>query len=241
MEQAVEVSMPPRTPSSDPDVAAVALLDEPTRRRLYDWVVDQDRPVGREEAARALAISRALATFHLDRLVDGGLLAADYRRINERRGPGAGRPARVYWRADRDVAVSVPKRRYQVAADLLAKALERRADSNIATRETGHAFGHQLGERARRRAPRRSPLSVLRAALADGGYRPTEPGPDGVIRLRNCPFHALVAEHRPLVCGMNLAVAEGLVEGTGAAVGARPVLDPQPGYCCVAFTPQTSA
>ena len=82
---------------------------------------------------------------------------------------------------------------------------------------------------------------MLRGALADGGYRPTDPGPDGVLRLRNCLFHALVAEHRPLVCGMNLAVAEGLVEGIGAALDARPVLDPQPGYCCVAFRPEASA
>src|SRR3954471_10756756 len=84
------------------DVAAVALLDEPVRRRLYDWVVAQGHPVGREEAARALGIKRPLAAFHLDRLTEAGLLDAGYERLTGRMGPGAGRPARVYTRGRRD-------------------------------------------------------------------------------------------------------------------------------------------
>jgi predicted ArsR family transcriptional regulator len=70
--------------------------------------------------------------------------------------------------------------------------------------------------------------------LETSGYEPLAEG-DGTIRLRNCPFHALVEEHRSLVCGANLAMAEGITDRTGAA--AHPVLDPQPGFCCVAFAP----
>ena len=55
---------------------------------------------------------------------------------------------------------------------------------------------------------------------------------DGAIRLRNCPFHQLAAEHRDLVCGMNLALIEGLVAGLGAN-DLQPALDPQPEHCCV--------
>ncbi|HEY9378556.1 MAG TPA: helix-turn-helix domain-containing protein, partial [Jiangellaceae bacterium] len=86
----------------DPGLLALGLLVEPVRRDLYDWVVAQGRPVGREESARALKITRALATFHLDRLAAAGLLESGYRRLSGRVGPGAGRPARVYWRADRE-------------------------------------------------------------------------------------------------------------------------------------------
>jgi predicted ArsR family transcriptional regulator len=73
----------------------------------------------------------------------------------------------------------------------------------------------------------------VESALTRQGYEPCR-GADGVIRLRNCPFHQLAERHREVVCGMNLTLVEGLVEGLGAD-GWRPILDPQPGYCCVAL------
>jgi predicted ArsR family transcriptional regulator len=98
------------------DVSAIGLLGEPVRRRVYEWVARQNRPVGRDETSKALDIGRPLATFHLDRLASAGLLEAGYRRLNNRRGPGAGRPARVYWRGVRDFSVNVPERHYERAA-----------------------------------------------------------------------------------------------------------------------------
>ncbi len=224
------------TDRSSDDIASVALLNEPVRRSLYDWVVAQRRPVGREEAATALEITRALATFHLDRLADGGLLETAYRRLNERRGPGAGRPARVYWRADREIAVSLPERRYQLAADVLARAIEDAPAAADATVRAARAIGHEIGARARH-GRRRSPGRVLRDTLEAQGYEPAPPDPRGVVRLRNCPFDALVDQHRPVVCGMNLALAEGMSEAIGEALPYAPVLDPQPGFCCVTFVP----
>jgi predicted ArsR family transcriptional regulator len=218
------------------ELASLALLDEPARRSLYDWVVAQDRPVGREEAARAVGITRSLATFHLDRLVDGGLLVADYRRLNGRTGPGAGRPARVYWRSPREISVSVPERRYELAARVMVEALEKSARSGAKVREAAREVGQSIGSTARGRAGARS---SLRSALEANGYQPTAPDADGVIRLRNCPFHALVEEHRPLVCDMNLALAEGIADAMGIDGRLRPRLDQRPGYCCVAFGPPT--
>lgn len=226
--------MPRPEPS---DVAAIALLDEPVRRAVYDWVVDQDRPVGREETSRALRITRPLATFHLDRLADAGLLASDYRRLNQRTGPGAGRPARVYWRADTEVAVSLPERRYALAAETLARALEADPGGARVAADAGHDAGREIGESIRRGSRTRDPEKLLGRALAQQGYEPAPPDADGTIRLRNCPFHALVDEHRPLVCGMNLAMAEGMTEAIGDELPYQPVLDPQPGYCCVAYRP----
>lgn len=216
------------------DVEAIALLNEPVRRSLYEWVVSQARPVGRDESARALGITRALATFHLDRLADGGLLDSAYRRLTERRGPGAGRPARVYWRADRQFAISLPDRRYERVAHLLAAGAEGSEGVAEAAREAARAAGRELGAHARRDR-RRSPARALRTALESGGYEQVVTDDDGVLRLANCPYDALVEEHRSLVCGMNLAMAEGLVEGVGAGDDYRPVLDPRPDTCCVAF------
>jgi predicted ArsR family transcriptional regulator len=231
-------------PNTPTDIEAVALLDEPVRRALYEWVVSAGRPVGRDEAATAVDVSRALAAFHLDRLVRGGLLDTEYRRLSGRSGPGAGRPAKLYRRGPREVTVSLPQRRYETAARLLAEAIERMGSEvpPEPLRSSARQVGNEVGQSARRRAgPRPGPKRLRQALLEtldDRGYEPRETA-SGEIRLVNCPFHALVDEHRELVCGMNLALSSGMLEGLGdARVQAR--LDPQPGQCCVAFGPVES-
>ena len=226
---------------SDPradDLSALRLLDEPARRRLYDWVAGQDEPVGREQAAAATRLSRALATFHLDKLADAGLLEASYRRLSGRVGPGAGRPARVYRRADREFSVTVPERRYENVADLFASALDRIGGGGppAELREAAHEMGRSLSSGTRGRS--RSGRTRLIRALQGGGYEPVTDSV-GTIRLRNCPFDALTDAHRQLVCGTNLALAEGIAEGAGAT-GFEPVLDTQPGLCCVTFRERTA-
>jgi len=215
------------------DLAAIGLLDEPVRRKLYDWVVAQTEPVGREAAAVAVGVTRGLAAFHLDKLADAGLLESSYRRLTGRVGPGAGRPARVYWRADREFSVSLPDRRYARAADLFASALEGLGDGSPppALTDAARGMGQQLAGTARHGSGR----TRLLTALENGGYQPITDA-SGTIRLRNCPFDALVESHRTLVCGTNLALANGLVAGAGAD-SITPILDPQPGYCCVAYVP----
>jgi predicted ArsR family transcriptional regulator len=222
------------------DIGAIALLDEPVRRALYEWVVSQREPVGRDAAAAGVGVSRALAAFHLDRLVDGGLLATEFRRLSGRTGPGAGRPAKLYRRGRNEVRVSLPDRRYDIAASVMAEALEEM--SEVMPPDTlvsaAHRVGEAVGRSARKAAGSRPTRARRRAALTETlqerGYEPHEV--DGVIRLGNCPFHALVDRHRDLVCGMNVALADGLLEGLGEH-GATARLDPQPGLCCVAIEP----
>ena len=52
---------------------AVAALEEPTRRRLYEYVVGRPEPVSRDDAANALGLPRTTAAFHLDKLTEEGL------------------------------------------------------------------------------------------------------------------------------------------------------------------------
>ena len=229
--------MPDMTQATD-DIDAIALLDEPVRRKLYDWVVRQARPVGRDEAAAGTGVSRALAAFHLDRLANAGLLATEFRRLSGKTGPGAGRPSKLYVRSDRDISVSLPERRYDVAADLMADALEDVSGAGPATtlRKAAHRMGEEVGSAAREMAGPRPTESRRRESLVETleerGYEPLVR--EGTLRLRNCPFHALVDDHRDLVCGMNLALAEGILDGLGEErISAH--LDRQPGLCCVAF------
>lgn len=224
-----------------PDLASLSTLDDPVRRRLYEVVTRQTEPVGRDEAAAGAGVGRALAVYHLDKLVESGLLAATYSRPAGRSGPGAGRPAKLYARADREFAVTVPPRSYELAARLLVQAVEAdtSGQSRGALRQAARRLGGELGrgyraEEESRGAPRNDAHSDdVEGALTWQGYEPCRGG-DGVIRLRNCPFHQLAERHREVVCGMNLTLVEGLVEGLGAD-GWLPVLDPRPGYCCVAL------
>jgi predicted ArsR family transcriptional regulator len=232
-----------RTEVTDP-IGAIASLDEPKRRQLYEFVVASHGPVGRDESAAATGMSRELVAFHLDRLVEAGLLETEYKRLGGRRGPGAGRPAKLYRRSDRDLAVSFPSRDYERAAHLLAGALEQldrdpgTPSSVVAVAEVARARGATEGAEARRSAGPRPSRRRLRAALIDllgrAGYAPDVAPDTGRIDLRSCPYDALAASHRDLTCGMNVAWAEGVLDGLGHS-GLAAKLAPADDHCCVVF------
>jgi len=214
-------------------VAALHVLHDPVRRGLYRYVATQSHEVGRDEAAVAVGVHRELAAFHLDKLVAAGLLeVAAVRRVSGRSGPGAGRPAKLYRRGAAEHEVSVPERTYEVAARLLAEAVEE-AGAELAL----HAAARRLG--ARRGATERdeaaaAPMTTAEVAevLRRRGYEPYRDG--AALRLGNCPFRSVAREFPAVVCGMNLALLEGLLDGV-AAEWLSAVMDPGPGRCCVAF------
>lgn len=204
----------------------MALLTDPMRRSAYQVVAEAGaEPVGRDEVAEALGVGRTLAAFHLDKLVDAGLLEVSFARRTGRSGPGAGRPAKLYRRAAGEHVVSVPPRAYLSAAELLAEGVER-SGADAAVYDVARQRGREAGEAAGAGA---DPVEVLAAR----GYEPEADGP--LVRLRNCPFHQLAQRFPPLVCGMNLALVEGVLEGAGAA-GWSARLDPMPDHCCVSLS-----
>jgi predicted ArsR family transcriptional regulator len=223
----------------DQQLTGLAGLGDPIRRALYRYVVERGDPVSRDDAAQAAGISRPLAAYHLDKLIDDGLLEARYQRRGGRRGPGAGRPAKHYVRADRQLELSLPARDYAALAELLASAVE--ADRSGAAKEALNRAAGDLGvdlgtEAASHTTADGDPdqvLAVIREALAARGYEPYE-DPDGTIRLRNCPFDRIAAHHRDLVCGANHAMLQALTDRLDGDPPVRAVLDPQPGRCCVA-------
>jgi predicted ArsR family transcriptional regulator len=221
------------------ELDSLVLLGEPVRRKLYEYVVAEGEPVDRDRAAAAVEIGRSLAAFHLDRLVDGGLLEVEYHRRSGRTGPGAGRPAKFYRRAAAlRVEVSLPPRRYGLAAEILADGLERSAEPEAidGVLESARAVGERLvASEATGSSGRDALIDLLRA----NGYEPFE-GTGGTVRLRNCPFHALVERHRALTCSMNLALLRSVVSelaDTNLVADARPT----DGFCCVAFIPVQSS
>jgi predicted ArsR family transcriptional regulator len=175
------------------------------------------------------------ARFHLDRLVDEGLLTADHRRLSGRTGPGAGRPAKVYRRASSDIAVSLPERGYELVGGVFAAAVERSlagASLGDALADEARSAGHRDGTAyaGQGRGRKRDELGRSAEVLAQRGFEPSRVS-DGLV-LRNCPFDALAREHTALVCGVNRDYVEGVLDGLGCAhTCAR--LDPGPDRCCV--------
>ena len=220
-------------------IAAIAALAQPLRRRLHDLLARTGGWASRDDVAAALGIPRSVAAFHLDKLADAGLVETHFERTTGRSGPGAGRPSKLYRLSSEEVSVSVPERRYDLAGSLLAAAVAESTRSEAPVGEclksVARTAGHALGEEARAASPsgpgegrRRAVLDVL----ASHGYEP-EIDQDHEIALMNCPFHRLAEEHRALVCGMNLAFLDGLLEGAAPTPKSAARMDPGPGHCCV--------
>jgi predicted ArsR family transcriptional regulator len=224
-------------------IAAVASLGDATRRKLFDFVAAAQDAVGRDDAAGALGLARSTASFHLDRLVQDGLLAVEFRKLGGREGPGSGRPAKLYRAAVPEVAASVPDRNYDLAAELLVAAVEASSAGGVPAREAllgaaytrGEAAGHVAGAAA----------EGFAQLLAAQGYRPENDGEGGLVLL-NCPFHRLAAGHADVVCAMNGAFLSGAAAGCGVASDRVEALDVEglrasgaasPGQCCARIRP----
>lgn len=206
----------------------LAALGEPARRALYAYVAAQGRPVSRDEAADATGMKRATAAFHLERLAVDGLLEVGFARLSGRTGPGAGRTAKLYSRAHRQIEVSLPPRRYAVAGDILASAVEEAQRLSLPVGEAVIRAAERAGRQA---AAGGADLCSVLASLA---YEPRDTG-TGETQLTNCPFHELVVRHRDLVCTLNLHLLRAILAELGVPAWAR--LDPAEGRCCVTITP----
>lgn len=203
---------------------AVASLGEPIRRALYAFVATSAEPVSRDAAADALDVSPQVAAYHLNRLSEDGLLEVEYRRLSGRTGPGAGRPSKLYRRSHRVHEVSIPPRRYELAARILLDATQAGHLDTGALIDSARRTGREMGQ------------AGLGAALEATGYEPVIE--EGETRFRNCPFHELRERDRDTTCGLNLALVEGMVEGSGSKTDA--VLAFEEGYCCVRLSPPVS-
>ncbi|HEX6872766.1 MAG TPA: helix-turn-helix domain-containing protein [Micromonosporaceae bacterium] len=222
---------------AQPDWQVAAALLDPVRRALYEHVRRQQHPVTREEAAEAQDISRNLAAFHLDKLVEAGLLRARYEAPTDQP-RGRGRAPKVYEVASGGLMLSVPPRRYELLGELLADAVAAEpTNAASAALRLAYARGHRIGE-GNGPGPAANPavqLTAARSVIETLGFEPAitaEPG----LTLGNCPFHPLAARHPELVCGLNHAFLAGLLAGIGAD-RLQAQLSPAPGRCCVIITP----
>jgi predicted ArsR family transcriptional regulator len=193
--------------------------------------------VTRDEAAAETGISRKLAAFHLDKLVRSGLLQARYQSAMDGPQP-PGRPPKVYEPTNTEVTVSIPTRRYDMAADILLDTIERtqpgqspRDVAQQVTAERGIAQGQAIrAERSLGRVGAERALSLTAEAVEAAGFEPARTKAN--IVLRNCPFRALAQKDPQLICNLNLAFIRGLLKGLGND-SVEAALVPWLGHCCV--------
>ena len=223
--------------------SAVAALDDVLRRRMYLFIRSEARPVSRDEAAEHVGISRKLAAFHLDKLVQRGLLTAHYARLPGRTGAGAGRSSKLYEPSDIELDISIPERRYDIVGEIMIGALDQ--DSTDPPREVAKrvAFdkGRSIGAEVKDQMGLRRPgteraLAVAEETLTEYGFEPYREA-DRSISLRNCPFHTLSRQAPEFVCGLNREFIDGLLRGLGNE-GVEAALVPTPGECCVKLRAQ---
>lgn len=219
-------------------LAALGALGDDTRRGMYAFIRRARRPVSREEAAESVGISRKLAAFHLDKLVDVGLLRTRFDAPGRAR--KVGRAPKLYEPAPDAIRVSIPERRHELLAEILAAAVAaeqpgrtaRDAALDVAD-DRGLAFGSLERERHRPgRLGSERALSLAAASLEEFGFEPERTAPDQLL-LRNCPFHPLARSSTELVCGINHRFLSGFLRGLGADGAATAVLHPDSEACCV--------
>lgn len=213
-------------------LSAVACLNDPVRQQLFELLRSSEtgRGLSRDDCADALGLPRSTVRAQLDRLVEERLVHVEFHKLGERNGPGSGRPTKLYSVAQQEVTASFPPRHYDLAARLLAAAVQRSIDSaeNIeaALSQVAHAEGRRMGEQA----------GAIREVLAGAGYDPQDDGQGGTI-MANCPFHRLSAEHAGVVCALNGALLGGALEGCGDAEHEM-AADHEISHCCARLVPR---
>jgi predicted ArsR family transcriptional regulator len=217
------------------DIRSIAALDDELRRGMYLLIRSARMPLSREDVARELRISVKLAAFHLDKLIERGLLKAQFGRPKGKSGPSVGRSSKLYEPADANIAVSIPGRDYELLGSLLAEAFDARARGRNKAIEAARAKGLELSDQLGGRIPkgRRGPLAVAKRKLKALEYEPYRSS-SREVRLSNCPFHALARQAPEVVCPINKGLIEGLISGVDVTVE-QISLGPSNGDCCVAL------
>jgi predicted ArsR family transcriptional regulator len=219
-------------------VSRVSALADPIRRALYHFVAHQPGAVSRDQAAAGLEIPRHTAKFHLDKLVDEGLLVPEFRRLSGRTGPGAGRPAKLYRRVRKEVNVTLPRRRYDLAGHVLADTLERV--------QAGTPLDQAVEDAAENAAAiviaswpptESSDVERIAGVLARLGYEPRLE--DDGVRLSNCPFQQLSDDHTGVVCSMNRRFIDAIGRQLDCTDVHPASVDRGTG-CCVALHPSSA-
>jgi len=190
-------------PATELDLLSDALGD-PTRRAVFKYVADTSEPVTAGDVGITFGIHRTVARAHLEKLVETGLLSAEFRHR-----PEGGRPPKVYRRSERRLDLQLPARQYELLAELLVSVLERFGEAaELMLKDAGFEFGRHWADAG----GSGSPQDCL-APLAEAGAEISTSEPDGELRIsrRNCLFREISSRRPRLICILDQAITDGLL------------------------------
>ncbi len=191
-------------------------LGDTTRRGIFIAAREAPEPVTVSQIAALFDLHSNVARHHLDRLVADGWLQVSHRRRNDRRGPGAGRPAKHYEPTGKEVSLQYPARRYDLLAELLVRTLERVApdDAPGIAEEIGMEYGQELA--AEIGLPDDTGFegavqAVARAMMGMGFETEAQPTARTLL-TRSCPFGETATNHPEIVCKLDQGIVRGLLD-----------------------------
>jgi predicted ArsR family transcriptional regulator len=174
----------------------LAAAGDPQLRRVLLYARGRRDPFTAHDVSVVLGVHRNVARSRLDRLVEAGFLTVTPERTGGRRGPGAGRPAKIYRVAPELEGVEFPDRRLGELITLLVKKVPARGRPK-ALREAGEDFGRKLAAAAALKPSRSIGTGLERVcdALGTLGFQASVVSLDGdaaELASPTCPLRPLV-------------------------------------------------
>lgn len=209
--------------------SAAPVLGE-SRARVLEVLQQAGEPLAVGEVARQVGLHTNTARFHLDALVEAGVVD---RTTEEREQPG--RPRSLYMA--RPGSARSGKRSYRLLAEILTSyvAAETAQPARVAV-QAGKAWGRYLADRPPpfRRINADVATEQLVNTLDEIGFAPeaVTAGRQRQILLHHCPFRETAEEHREVVCSIHLGLMQGVLAELDAPIDAER-LDPfvEPHLC----------
>jgi predicted ArsR family transcriptional regulator len=193
-----------------------AVLADPTRYNIYQYVLTAPKRVSVAEVADRFGLHPNVARMHLGKLVSIGLLVAHAVRTGK-----GGRPGYLYGPSDDAISLVVPARDFHLLADLMVQALVLLGDSGKeAAVQVGRSYGRKLGREAMASLQVDPPsLQQLYQVCAEALQRlgvaislMHDEGGGARFVLRTCGFWEVASAHPEYVCHLCKAIVEGVTE-----------------------------
>ncbi len=181
---------------------AEGALAQPTRARIFAFLVEKRAPADTAEIAAHFGLHPNGIRLHLERLEEGGFV------VRSRERGGAGRPRDIWTISPEAHPGGTSPRAYADLAAWLARSIPATATRLREVEKTGHEVGVKLAPKQRG-----DTAGALRDALAALGFEPSlEPSETGFsCRLGNCPYSDSVRQNQAIVCGLHRGVTEGML------------------------------
>ncbi len=198
-------------------------LAEPRRAAIVEELEQAGEALDATELARRVGRHPNTVRWHLDTLLDAGLIRS---HTAPRSTPG--RPRVVY---ELTPGFGQDDAHHRLLAAALADAVARSENPGAEAERAGRALGRQLAE-SDSPAGREDPVTALVGILADHGFEPVASDLD--ISMHRCPYGELARTSPAVVCGVHRGLVAGALDELGSTLEIDELeVFPRPDVCIV--------